>query len=148
MPRRPFSAPTPLSLMALKRPEIKPRTPRRLISLPFPCQLGAKTLTKLARSSPCEGNALPRSTDNRGTDPSRAILLYKQTNLREIAASLSMPIHSMAWRFLSGAQMNEVIAKRLALNMALMCVRNTCIEDVHAGVEPSSKAVIFPMQSW
>jgi hypothetical protein len=39
----------------------------------------------------------------------------------------------MAWRFLSGAQMNEVIAKRLALNMALMCVRNTCIEDVHAG---------------
>ena len=54
----------------------------------------------------------PRSTDNPGTDPSRAILLYKQTILREIAASLSMPIHSMAWRFLSGAQMNEVIAKR------------------------------------
>src|ERR1700732_2507581 len=79
----------------------------------------------------------------RGTDPSRAILLYKQTNQREIAASLSMPIHSMAWRFLSGAQMNEVIAKRLALNMALMCVRNTCIEDVHAGVEPSSKAGDF-----
>jgi hypothetical protein len=78
----------------------------------------------------------PRSTDNPGTDSSRAILLYKQPNLREIAASLSMPIHSMACRFLSGAQMNEVIAKRLALNMALMCVRNTCIEDVHAGVEP------------
>ena len=39
--------------------------------------------------------------------------------------------------------MNEVIAKRLALNMALMCVRNTCIEDVHAGVEPSSKAGDF-----
>ena len=54
-----------------------------------------------------------------------------------------MLIHSMAWRFLSGAQMNEVIAKRLALNMALMCVRNTCIEDVHAGVEPSSKAGDF-----
>jgi hypothetical protein len=53
-----------------------------------------------------------------------------------------MPIHSMAWRFLSGAQMNEVIAKRLALNMALLC-RNTCIEDVHAGVEPSSKAGDF-----
>ena len=40
-------------------------------------------------------------------------------------------------------KMNEVIAKRLALNMALMCVRNTCIEDVHAGVEPSSKAGDF-----
>ena len=89
-----------------------------------------------------EGSRLHRSRAP-GTDPSRAILLYKQTNLREIAASLSMLIHSMAWRFLSGAQMNEVIAKRLALNMALMCVRNTCIEDVHAGVEPSSKAGDF-----
>jgi hypothetical protein len=39
--------------------------------------------------------------------------------------------------------MNEVIAKRLALNMALMCVRNTCIEDIHASVEPSSKAGDF-----
>ena len=27
--------------------------------------------------------------------------------------------------------------------MALMCVRNTCIEDIHAGVEPSSKAGDF-----
>ena len=36
--------------------------------------------------------------------------------------------------------MNQFVAKRLALNMALMCVRNTCIEDIHAGVEPSSKA--------
>ena len=39
--------------------------------------------------------------------------------------------------------MNEVIAKRLALSMALMCVRNTCIEDIHAGVEPCSKAGDF-----
>ena len=39
--------------------------------------------------------------------------------------------------------MNGVIAKRLALNMALMCVRNTCIEDIHAGLEPSSKAGDF-----
>jgi hypothetical protein len=39
--------------------------------------------------------------------------------------------------------MNEVIAKRLALNIALLCVRNTCIEDIHAGVEPSSKAGDF-----
>jgi hypothetical protein len=39
--------------------------------------------------------------------------------------------------------MNEFIAKRLALGMALMCVRNTCIEDIHAGVEPSSKAGDF-----
>jgi hypothetical protein len=44
---------------------------------------------------------------------------------------------------MSGAQMNEFIAKRLALGMALMCVRNTCIEDIHAGVEPSSKAGDF-----
>jgi hypothetical protein len=39
--------------------------------------------------------------------------------------------------------MNEVIAKRLALSMALMCVRNICIEDIQAGVEPSSKADDF-----
>jgi hypothetical protein len=39
--------------------------------------------------------------------------------------------------------MNEVIAKRLALDMALMCVRNTCIEDIHAGLEPSSKTGDF-----
>ena len=46
---------------------------------------------------------------------------------------------------MSGAQMNEFIAKRLALGIALMCVRNTCIEDIHAGVEPSSEANDFPM---
>ena len=44
---------------------------------------------------------------------------------------------------MSGAQMNEFIAKRLALGIALMCVRNTCIEDIHAGVEPSSEAGDF-----
>jgi hypothetical protein len=44
---------------------------------------------------------------------------------------------------MSDAQMNEFIAKRLALGMALMCVRNTCIEDIHAGVEPTSKAGDF-----
>jgi hypothetical protein len=32
--------------------------------------------------------------------------------------------------------MNQEIAKRLALGMAVLCVRNTCIEDIHAGVEP------------
>ena len=31
--------------------------------------------------------------------------------------------------------MNEEIAKRLALGMAVLCVRNACIEDLHAGVE-------------
>ena len=62
--------------------------------------------------------------------------LCKETNLREIAGKT-------ASRFISGVQMNEVIAKRLALSMALMCVRNTCIEDIHAGVEPSSKAGDF-----
>ena len=44
---------------------------------------------------------------------------------------------------MSDARMNEFIAKRLAFGMALMCVRNTCIEDIHAGVEPSSKAGDF-----
>jgi hypothetical protein len=35
---------------------------------------------------------------------------------------------------------NEQIASRLALGMAVWCVRNTCIEDIHAGVEPHSQA--------
>jgi hypothetical protein len=39
--------------------------------------------------------------------------------------------------------MNEEIAKRLALGMAVLCVRNTCIEDLHAGVEPHSQAGDF-----
>jgi hypothetical protein len=50
----------------------------------------------------------------------------------------------MAVFFLSnGAQMNQEIAKRLALGMAVLCVRNTCIEDIHAGVEPHSQAGDF-----
>jgi hypothetical protein len=39
--------------------------------------------------------------------------------------------------------MNEEMAKRLALGMAILCVRNTCIEDLHAGIEPSSQAGDF-----
>jgi hypothetical protein len=39
--------------------------------------------------------------------------------------------------------MNEELAKRLALGMAILCVRNTCIEDLHAGIEPSSQAGDF-----
>ena len=39
--------------------------------------------------------------------------------------------------------MDEDAAKRLALGMALLCVRNTCIEDVHAGIEPSSQTGDF-----
>jgi hypothetical protein len=39
--------------------------------------------------------------------------------------------------------MNEEIARRLALGMALLCVRNTCIEDVHAGIEPHSPSGDF-----
>jgi hypothetical protein len=39
--------------------------------------------------------------------------------------------------------MNEEIAKRLALGMAVFCVRNTYIEDIHAGVEPHSQAGDF-----
>jgi len=30
-------------------------------------------------------------------------------------------------------------AKQLALGMAVMCVRNTFLEDLHAGAGPSSK---------
>jgi hypothetical protein len=41
------------------------------------------------------------------------------------------------------ATMNEERAKRLALGMAILCVRNTCIEDIHAGIEPSSQAGDF-----
>jgi hypothetical protein len=39
--------------------------------------------------------------------------------------------------------MNQEIAKRLALGMAVLCVRNTCIEDIHAGIEPHSQARDF-----
>ena len=39
--------------------------------------------------------------------------------------------------------MNEEAARRLALSMALVCVRNTCIEDIHAGITPSSQAGDF-----
>ena len=39
--------------------------------------------------------------------------------------------------------MNEEIAKRLALGIAVLCVRNTSIEDIHAGIEPSSKTGDF-----
>ncbi|MBS0264484.1 MAG: hypothetical protein JSS02_21295 [Planctomycetes bacterium] len=30
--------------------------------------------------------------------------------------------------------MEEELAKRLAIRLALLCVRHTCIEDIHAGV--------------
>jgi len=39
--------------------------------------------------------------------------------------------------------MNQETAKRLALGMAVLCVRNTCIEDIHAGIEPHSQAGDF-----
>ena len=39
--------------------------------------------------------------------------------------------------------MDEEAAKRLALGMAVLCVRNTCIEDIHAGIEPNSQAGDF-----
>jgi hypothetical protein len=32
------------------------------------------------------------------------------------------------------------LAKQLALGLAVTCVRNTCIENVHAGIEPASAA--------
>jgi hypothetical protein len=39
--------------------------------------------------------------------------------------------------------MDEATAKRLALSLAVLCVRNTSIEDVHAGIEPGSQAGNF-----
>jgi hypothetical protein len=39
--------------------------------------------------------------------------------------------------------MNEETARRLAGAMAVLCVRNTCIEDIHAGIEPHSAAGDF-----
>lgn len=35
--------------------------------------------------------------------------------------------------------MNDYSAKQLAIQLALFCVRNTCIEDIHAGIGPSSQ---------
>jgi hypothetical protein len=39
--------------------------------------------------------------------------------------------------------MEEEIAKRLALGIALLCVRNTSIENIHAGIEPNSRSGDF-----
>jgi hypothetical protein len=39
--------------------------------------------------------------------------------------------------------MNQEIAKHLALGMAVLCVRDTCIEDIHAGIVPHSQAGDF-----
>jgi hypothetical protein len=45
--------------------------------------------------------------------------------------------------FSHGDQMNQEIAKHLALGMAVLCVRNTSIEDIHAGIVPHSQAGDF-----
>jgi hypothetical protein len=42
-----------------------------------------------------------------------------------------------------GVPMNEETARRLATGMAVLCVRNTCIEDIHAGIGPHSPAGDF-----
>ena len=39
--------------------------------------------------------------------------------------------------------MNEERARRLAVAMAVLCVRNTSIEDIHAGIEPHSPSGDF-----
>jgi len=36
-------------------------------------------------------------------------------------------------------EMREELAKLLALQLAAICVRNTCIEDIHAGRAPQSE---------
>lgn len=38
---------------------------------------------------------------------------------------------------------DEAIAKQIALGLAVLCVRNTCIEDIHSGIEPVSLAGDF-----
>jgi hypothetical protein len=53
-------------------------------------------------------------------------------------------VFNRCWSLLSsssegGELMDEEPAKRLALALAALCVRNTCIEDVHAGVAPSTQ---------
>lgn len=40
-------------------------------------------------------------------------------------------------------RMEENIAKRLALSMAVLCVRNTILEDIHHGKEPDSQVGDF-----
>jgi hypothetical protein len=40
---------------------------------------------------------------------------------------------------LSADSIEEELAKRLAVDLALMCVRNTFIEELHAGTAPSSQ---------
>ena len=42
--------------------------------------------------------------------------------------------------------MDQEIAKRLALAMAVLCVRNTCIEDIRAALSRTRKPATFPMQ--
>src|ERR1700726_4543828 len=39
--------------------------------------------------------------------------------------------------------MNEETARRLAVAMAVLCVRNTCIEDIHTGIAPHSPSGDF-----
>ena len=39
--------------------------------------------------------------------------------------------------------MNEETARRLAVARAVLCVRNTSIEDIHAGIEPYSPSGDF-----
>ncbi len=46
-------------------------------------------------------------------------------------------LHSSSLK--GGEPMDEELAKHLALALAALCVRNTCIEDVHAGVAPSTQ---------
>ena len=47
------------------------------------------------------------------------------------------------FRILTVFPMNEETAKRLAVAMAVLCVRNTSIEDIHAGIEPYSPSGDF-----
>ncbi|HVX13079.1 MAG TPA: hypothetical protein VHC22_17985 [Pirellulales bacterium] len=39
--------------------------------------------------------------------------------------------------------MKDDINKHLAKCLAFFCVRNTCLEDIHAGIEPASPAGDF-----
>ena len=39
--------------------------------------------------------------------------------------------------------MKDEVAKQLAISLAVLCVRNTCIEDIHAGIEPATPAGDF-----
>src|SRR6202522_1243383 len=55
-------------------------------------------------------------------------------------SNLQIRFHKLS---LEDFRMIEAEAKQLALGLAVLCVRNTCIEDIHSGAVPGSPAGDF-----